>query len=72
MNVLGKVHWSDFVDSEKQLTENTMVLAELLYEMCNISLVLKKKNNDGFNPVNKDGVELIINKASKILEKFHM
>lgn len=53
VNVLGKVHWSDFVDSEKQLTENTMVLAELLYEMCNISLVLKRKNNDGFNPVKK-------------------
>lgn len=54
VNVLEKVHWSDFVDSEKQLTENTMVLAELLYEMCNISLVLKRKNNDGFNPVKKN------------------
>ena len=45
---------------------------EIFAEVYDTLSFQKKKNNDGFNPVNKDGVEFIINKASKILEKFHM
>lgn len=28
VNVLGKVHWSDFADGEKQLTKTTVFLVE--------------------------------------------
>ena len=43
VNVLGKVHWSDFADGEKQLTKTTVFLVELLYKMCNTGLVKKEK-----------------------------
>ena len=66
VNVLRKFHWSEFRDEEKLLTENTILLVELLYTMCSTGLVFKEKNDDGFNPVNKDGVESIIRKSYRI------
>lgn len=68
VNVLGKVHWSDFADGEKQLTKTTVFLVELLYKMCNTGLVQKEKNSDGFNSVNKFEVDSIVSEASIILD----
>lgn len=68
VNVLGKVHWSDFADGEKQLTKTTVFLVELLYKMCNTGLVQKEKNSDVFNSVNKFEVDSIVSEASIILD----
>ncbi len=68
VNVLGKVHWSDFADGEKQLTKTTVFLVELLYKMCNTGLVQKEKISDGFNSVNKFEVDSIVSEASIILD----
>ena len=68
VNVLGKVHWFDFADGEKQLTKTTVFLVELLYKMCNKGFKKKKKNSDVFNSVNKFEVDSIVSEASIILD----
>ena len=69
VNFSEKVHWSEFTDKEKQMTENTVLLVGLLYKMCKISLVLKDQDGDGLNAVNKNEVSAIVNDANKILDE---
>lgn len=37
----GKKEWSEFTDEEKMITQNTILLAQLLFELCKVKLLLK-------------------------------
>lgn len=69
VNFSEKVQWSEFTDKEKQMTENAVLLVGLLYKMCKTSLVLKDRDGDGLNAVNKDEVNAMVKDANKILDE---
>ncbi len=63
-----KTEWSDFIDKEKIVTENTVLLVGLLYKMCKVNLVIKTDRDDGTNDVNSDEAEMLRNEADAILQ----
>ena len=67
VNVSKKTYWSQFTDNEKRITENTVLLVGLLYKMCQVNLVVKNKNQNAINSVNKDAVEKSIKDAETVL-----
>ena len=56
--------WKTFTPEEKELTENTVLLVGLLFEMCKVKLVLKSENKD---TINRKDVEESIKKADAVL-----
>lgn len=69
--MLGHKDWNTFTWEEKKLTENTVLLVGLLYNMCKVELVHKSTKEDGINTINKREVETSINSAETIVaEKF--
>lgn len=67
VNVDGKDDWRYFTNEEKKLTENTVLLVGLLYNMCKVELVLKGKNENDINQINTAKVNESINNANNIL-----
>lgn len=65
--MLGHTDWSSFTPEEKILTENTVLLVGLLYNMCKVELVLKSRNGSDINTINKAAVETSINNANAVL-----
>ena len=58
-------------DKQKKLTENTVLLVGLLYNMCKVELVIKSENESDINTINKATVEASINNANAVLaDKF--
>lgn len=72
VNVSGKMHWSEFTNKEKQVTENAVLLVGLLYKMCQINLVIQNEEEEGINAVNKELIETTINDAETVLEDINM
>ena len=66
VTILGHTDWNTFTREEKKLTENTVLLVGLLYNMCKVELVLKSEND--INTINKVAVEASISNANTILE----
>lgn len=64
VTVYHRTNWNDFTESEKKITENTVLLVGLLYNMCKIELVLKGKD---LNIVNSRAIDISIEKAKKVL-----
>ena len=62
-----KTNWNDFTNKEKLLTENTVLLVNLLYNMCKVELVLVSKNKNGQNKVNTEKVNESIKNAEDFL-----
>ena len=63
--------WNTFNEDERQLTENTVLLVGLLYNMCKIEIVVKGENETDTNKINKTAVETSIYNANIILsDKF--
>ena len=60
--------WYLFILEEKKLTENTVLLVGLLYNMCKVELVLKYNKKDGMNKINKEDIKNSISNAKSILE----
>lgn len=67
VNAEQKYLWNTFTDSEKKITENTVLLVGLLYSMCQTKLVLKQGDNE-LNKVNNEAIDEIINKSNVVLE----
>lgn len=70
-----KIHehkdWNTFTLYEKKLTENTVLLVGLLYNMCKVEIVQKSENPDDINSINTSGVQEAIDYADKIqVDKF--
>lgn len=69
VNISGKVNWFEFTEEEKKLTENTALLVGLLYKMCKTSIVLKTKNSEGFQSLNRFAVAGVVDDANKMIKK---
>ena len=63
----GKTDWNEFTDAEKKMTENTVLLVGLLYDMCKVKLVLQTANQSEPNTVNERGVAWAISNADSFL-----
>ena len=71
VNTLGHTDWNTFTPDEKKLTENTVLLVGLLYNMCKVEIVLKGESDNDINKINTVAVEKSINIAKSILaDKF--
>ena len=71
VTLLGHTDWNTFAQEEKRLTENTVLLVGLLYNMCKVELVLKSENESEINTINKATVEASISNAYTVLaDKF--
>lgn len=64
---LRHTDWNTFTKEEKKLTENTVLLVGLLYNMCKVELVLKSEKEEDINTINKEVVETSINNADTVL-----
>ena len=67
VTMLGHTDWNTFTPEEKKLTENTVLLVGLLYNMCKVGLVLKSENKNDINTINKAAIETSINNANAVL-----
>lgn len=65
---LGHTDWNEFTENEKKITENTVLLVGLLYQMCKVELVLKNEKKDERNVINSAGVQKSINEAKTIMQ----
>ena len=71
VTMLGHTNWISFTPEEKILTENTVLLVGLLYDMCKVELVLKSEDNDNINTINKVAVrKSIVNANTVLADKF--
>lgn len=59
----GHTDWNTFADDEKRLTHNTVLLVNLLYNMCKVKLVLKSDKENGINEINTVEVDKFIHQA---------
>ncbi len=64
-----KQDWNLFTEEEKLITENTVLLVGLLYEMCKVQIVLKSDNKDDLNTINYNDIDDNINKAVTFLKE---
>lgn len=72
VNRLDHKDWNTFTREERQLTENTVLLVGLLYNMCKVELVLKAKKDGDMNTINTEAVETSVKNAETVLaDKFN-
>lgn len=57
-----KTDWNEFSSNEKTITQNTVILVQVLFKMCQVKLVISSGKNNDINSVNKKD----INDASKL------
>lgn len=66
---LGKTDWNMFEEQEKLQVQNAVLLVQLLYKMCQVSLVNKAENEDGMNSVNQMEINTTIDTAEEVMRK---
>lgn len=72
VNMLGHKDWNTFTREEKKLTENTVLLVGLLYNMCKVELVIKAEKDGDMNTINKEAIETSVNNAEVVIaDKFY-
>jgi hypothetical protein len=72
VTMLGHKDWNTFTNEEKRVTENTVLLVGLLYNMCKVELVLKGEKEGDMNTINNSEVEASINNANTVIaDKFY-
>ena len=65
------VYFSVFSAEEKKITENTVLLVGLLYNMCKVELVLKAKTDNDINSINTKAIHESIDNANAVMaDKF--
>lgn len=64
-----KVDFNKFSNEEKLITENTVLLVGVLYEMCKVQLVEKAASEDELNEINEDLAISQIEKSETILKQ---
>ena len=65
----NKTNWDDFTEEEKLVTQNTVLLVSLLYQMGKIKLVKKDTNDDGLNEINHIDARRQMRNADKVLSE---
>lgn len=69
VNNMKKTDWDTFSEEQKLITENTVLLVGLLYNMCKVQMVLSSNNENEPNRVNKHGVEKSMSNAKSFLRE---
>ena len=69
--VQKKINWDEFTETEKEITENLILLVGLLYKMCQVKLVLQTEDDLEVNQVNKEEIDKNIGHAEEILSELH-
>lgn len=64
-----KYEWSTFSPEEKLLTQNTVLLVGLLYNMTKVKLILKNTSADSIPQVNDEAVYTAIHNSKRTLEQ---
>ena len=64
----GKTDWTEYTDTEKKLTENTVLLVGLLYNMCKVQLVRQTMSSSEPNQVNEVEINKAIGDANTFLD----
>ena len=67
VDVLQKRDWETFTEGEQAVTQNTVLLVNILYQMGKVELVLKAKDKNSCNTVNTAAVNKSIHDAEIIL-----
>lgn len=65
--VSEKTQYDNFTPQEKVLTQDTVLLARLLYEMVNTPLAIKAKGEDQLESINHTAINKIQEKSKKVL-----
>lgn len=69
VSVEGKNDWNNFTESERRITENTFLLVNLLYKMCQVKLVNQSENKDSINTINYKDINSAMDEADIIYKK---
>ena len=69
VSVEKKTNWLEYSVEEQLLTENTVLLVGLLYNMCKVQLVLQSKDESELNKVNSAAVDNSIQSAKDFLRE---
>lgn len=67
VTILGHKDWNTFTKEEKKVTENTVLLVGLLYNMCKVELVLKGKTENDMNTINISAIDDSIENAKVVI-----
>ena len=67
VDVLQKRDWETFTEGEQAVTQNTVLLVNILYQMGKVELVLKAKDENSCNTVNTAAVNKSIHDAETVL-----
>lgn len=65
--IKGKTDWYEFTPEEKHITENTVLLVGLLYEMCKVKLVQQAENENDLNTINHADIDKNIADAENFM-----
>lgn len=63
-----KTDWNSFTEKEKLMVQNTVLLVGLLYNMCQIKLVLQSENENSTNQVNKEEIREMMERSDRVLK----
>ncbi len=63
----GKTNWLEFTEDERLLTQNTVLLVQLLFNMCRINFVIKAKKENSLNKVNVAEINQNITTAAEFI-----
>ena len=62
-----KTDWNEFTGNEKIMTENLVLLVQLLYKMCQVKLVLSSNSTSQTNTINESAIQEAANTADALL-----
>lgn len=69
VNDLTKNDWNMFTEEEKLVTQNTILLVGLLYNMCKVNLVVKAEKDNEMNSINAKEIHESLRNADIVLTK---
>ena len=64
----GKDDWNEYTPAERKLTENTVLLVGILYDMCKVQLVRQTMSSSVPNEVNEKDIDHAIGEAKAFLD----
>ena len=62
-----KNNWEEFTEEERKITEETVLLVNLLYRMCKVNLVNKSDDKNEMNTLNKSEITEVMTQADMII-----
>lgn len=66
VNEDNKVDWNNFNEEERLVTQNTILLVQLLYEMCQVKLVKKSEGNE-INEINTEDISETMDNVKEVM-----